>query len=66
MDEYDYYHKYNVRNQYNLMIRNNEYEILLEYLRNSFIIKEEQYICLYEFNKLANLQIKLEKKNKFI
>ena len=62
MDEYDYYHKYNVRNQYSLMIRNNEYEILLEYLSNSFIIKEEQYRCLYEFNKLANLQNKTGEK----
>ena len=62
MDEYDYYHKYNIRNQYNLLIRNNEYEILLEYLRNSFIIKEKQYRCLYEFNKLANLQNKNEEK----
>ena len=62
MDEYDYYYKYNVRNQYNLLIRNNEYKILLEYLRNSFIIKEQQYRCLYEFNKLANLQNKTGEK----
>ena len=62
MDEYDYYHKYNVRNQYNLLIRNNEYYVLLEYLKNSFIIKEQQYRCLYEFNKLANLQNKTEEK----
>jgi hypothetical protein len=44
------------------LIRNNEYEILLEYLRNSFIIKEKQYQCLYEFKKLANLQNKTEEK----
>ena len=62
MDDNEYYHKYNVRNQYNLLIRNNEYEILLEYLRNSFIIKEEQYQYLYKFNKLANLQNKTEEK----
>ena len=62
MDDNDCYHKYNVRNQYNLLIRNNEYEILLEYLINSFIIKEQQYRCLYEFNKLANLQNKTGEK----
>ena len=56
------YYKYNIRNQYNLIIRNNEYQILLDYLKNSFIIKENQYQCLYEFNKLANLQNKNEEK----
>ena len=61
-DDDDYYHKYNVRNQYNLLIRNNEYQILMDYLRESFIIKEQQYQCLYEFNKLANLQNKNEEK----
>ena len=57
-----YFSKYNIRNQYNLIIRNNEYQILLDYLKNSFIIKENQYQCLYEFNKLANLQNKNEEK----
>jgi hypothetical protein len=56
------YHKYNVRNQYNLLIRSNEYKILLEYLKYSFIIKENQYQSLYEFNKIANLQNKNEEK----
>ena len=63
MDDNDeYYHKYNIRNQYNLLIRNNEYQVLLDYLRNSFIIKENQYQYLYEFNKLANLPNKYEEK----
>lgn len=62
-DDDDYYHKYNVRNQYNLLIRNNEYQILMDYLRESFIIKEQQYQCLYEFNKLANLTNKNEEKD---
>ena len=57
-EENEYYHKHNIRNQYNLLIRNNEYQILLDYLNNSFIIKEKQYQSLYEFNKLANLQNK--------
>jgi len=62
-EENEYYHKHNIRNQYNLLIRNNEYQILLEYLQNSFIIKENKYQCLYEFNKLVNLPNKYEEKN---
>ena len=63
MDENnEFIHKHNVRNQYNLLIRSNEYQILLDYLRHSFIIKEQQYNCLYEFNKMANLPNKLEEK----
>ena len=59
-------HKYNIRNQFNLIIRNNEYQILLNYLENSFIIKEEQYKILYEFNKnneKDNLHINCSKLN---
>jgi len=55
-------HKNNIRNQYNLLIRSNEYQVLLDYLRHSFIIKEQQYNCLYEFNKLVNLPNKLDEK----
>ena len=63
MDETnEYYHKHNIRNQYNLLIRNNEYNVLLGYLQNSFIIKEKQYRCLYEFNKLTNLPNKYQEK----
>lgn len=58
-------HKYNIRNQFNLIIRNNEYEVLLNYLQNSFIIKEEQYNNLYEFNKIANLPNKINEKYDF-
>jgi hypothetical protein len=61
-DNNEYIHKYNIRNQYNLLIRSNEYEILLGYLKNSFVIKEKQYNCLHEFNKIANLPNKLEEK----
>lgn len=53
-----YYHKHNIRNQFNLLIRNNEYQILLDYLQNSFIIKENKYQYLRQFNKVANLQNK--------
>jgi hypothetical protein len=62
-DANNYYHKHNVRNQYNLLIRSNEYQALLNYLQNRFIIKEKQYQCLYEFNKLANLSNNYEKKD---
>jgi hypothetical protein len=62
MDEEEYYYKYNIRNQYNLIIRNNEYQILLDYLKFSFIIKENQYQTLYEFNKIANLPNKCQQK----
>lgn len=61
-DNNEYIHKHNVRNQYNLLIRSNEYQILLSYLKNSFVIKEKQYNCLHEFNKIANLPNKLEEK----
>lgn len=61
-DNNEFIHKHNVRNQYNLLIRSNEYQVLLDYLRHSFIIKEKQYNCLYEFNKMANLPNKLEEK----
>jgi hypothetical protein len=64
MDKDNFYYKYNTRNEFNLMIRNNEYQLLLEYLYGSFIIKENQYKCLYEFNKIANLQNKNEEKEK--
>jgi hypothetical protein len=60
----EYYHKHNVRNQFNLLIRNNEYQILVDYLKFSFIIKEKQYQSLYDFNKIANLQNKNEEKQK--
>jgi hypothetical protein len=63
MDENnEFIHKHNLRNQYNLLIRSNEYQVLLDYLRHSFIIKEQQYNCLYEFNKMVNLPNKLEEK----
>jgi hypothetical protein len=64
MNNDGHYHKFNTRNQYNLLIRNNEYQTLLDYLQSSFIIKEMQYQCLQEFNKFANLTNKGEEKDK--
>jgi intein/homing endonuclease len=59
----EYYDKHNIRNQYNLLIRSNEYQILLEYLRNSFIVKEQKYQLLCNFSKLTNLPNKKEEKS---
>jgi hypothetical protein len=58
----EYYHKHNKRNQYNLQIRSNEYQIILEYIKDALIIKQEQINCLYEFNKFVNLVNKNEEK----
>jgi hypothetical protein len=57
-----YYDKHNIRNQYNLLIRSNEYQIILEYIKDHFIIKNERIKCLYEFSKLANIPNKNEEK----
>lgn len=62
MHEEEEYYKWNVRNQYNLLIRNNEYQLLLDYLKFSFIIKVNQYQHLYEFNKITNCPNKNEQK----
>jgi hypothetical protein len=51
----DFYHKHNVRNQYNLLIRSNEYKVLLDYIRHSMIIKQQQIEYLYEFYKLVDV-----------
>jgi hypothetical protein len=54
-DTGEFYHKHNRRNQYNLMLRSNEYKLLLDYIRYSFIIKQPQIECLSEFYKLADI-----------
>lgn len=51
-----------IRNQYNLIIRSNEYEIILKYLQNSFIIKDKLYKCLIDFSKLVDIPNKNEEK----
>ena len=58
----EFYHKHNVRNQYNLMIRSNEYKLLLEYIRSSMIIKEPQIEYLNEFYKLVDIPFLVEEK----
>jgi hypothetical protein len=55
-------HKHNIRNQYSLTIRSNEYASLLEYIKCSNIIKETQFNALYQFSKICNQQYMIEKK----
>lgn len=62
MNEHNYYDKHNQRNQYNLLIRSNEYYILLNYIKNSIVIKNTQINCLNDIIKVANLQNKNEEK----
>uniref|UniRef100_A0A6C0HHQ8 Uncharacterized protein n=1 Tax=viral metagenome TaxID=1070528 RepID=A0A6C0HHQ8_9ZZZZ len=56
------YHKHNRRNQYNLMMRSNDYKLLLDYIRHSIIIKQPQLECLNEFYKLADIPNVVEQK----
>jgi hypothetical protein len=55
-------HKYNIRNQYSLTIRSNEYASFLEYIKLSNIIKEHQFNALYQFSKICNQQNMIENK----
>jgi hypothetical protein len=54
IDEDGTIHKYNKRNQYNLIVRSDEYKLLIDYIKNFVIIKQNQCDALYEFSKLAN------------
>jgi hypothetical protein len=62
INEQNYYHKYTQRNQYNLLIRSNECNVLLDYIKNNNVIKRGQTDCLNKFIKLVNLQNRLEEK----
>jgi hypothetical protein len=62
INEQNYYHKYTQRNQYNLLIRSNECNVLLDYIKNNIVIKRGQTECLNKFIKLVNLQNRLEEK----
>ena len=55
-------HKNNKRNQYNFIVRSNEYSLLLSYMHNCIIIKHKQFDALYEFSKLTNQQGLSDKK----
>jgi len=62
INEQNYYDKHTQRNQYNLLIRSNECNILLDYIKNNIVIKRGQMDSLNKFIKLVNLQNKLEEK----
>jgi hypothetical protein len=62
MTEDHLYHKHNRRNQYNLMLRSNEYKLLMDYIRHSIIIKQPQLECLNEFYKLTDIPNIVEQK----
>lgn len=62
LNDKKYYDKYTQRNQYNLLIRSNECNILLDYIKNNIVIKKGQIDSLNKFIKLVNLQNKKEEK----
>lgn len=62
LEDNNKYHKHNIRNQYDLVIRSNNYKLLLCYLQETFVVKEQQYQCLIEFDKFTNLQNKNDEK----
>lgn len=49
--------KYNRRNEYNWIVRSNEYQRLLQHIRNKFVIKGERLDCLIEFSKTVNRRL---------
>jgi hypothetical protein len=53
--EKGYLDKHNVRNDYNLIIRSNEYSIILQYIKHHIIIKQKQIDALYEFSKIVHI-----------
>lgn len=58
----NYYNKYTQRNQYNLIIRSNECDTILDYIKNNIVIKNAQIKCLNDFVVLVNLQNKKDEK----
>ena len=62
INDNNYYDKYSKRNQYNLLIRSNQCNILLDYIKNNIVIKNQQLQCLKEMSKVINLQHKTDEK----
>lgn len=48
----EYFHKHNIRNEYSLNIRSNEYDKILTYLFGNIVIKQTQYDALYSMNQI--------------
>jgi hypothetical protein len=61
-NEYGYYDINNKRNSYNLIIRSNEYEYLLNDIYKTIILKVEQINYLKEFEQYVNKPDKIEEK----
>lgn len=61
-NEYGYYDINNKRNSYNLIIRSNEYEYLLNDIYKAIILKVEQINYLKEFEQYVNKPDKTEEK----
>jgi len=61
-NEYCYYDINNKRNSYNLIIRSNEYEYLLNDIYKTIILKVEQINYLKEFEQYVNKPDKIEEK----
>lgn len=55
IDESGYFYKSNRRNQFNLLIRSNEYMLLMNYISQSLIHKKHKIDCLCEFFKLTDI-----------
>lgn len=49
------YDKSNIRNEYNYIIRSNEYDRLLNYIYNVFVVKHKQMELLWKFKNVANI-----------
>ena len=54
INEDGFYHKYNKRNSYTLIVRSNEYKYLLNYILDKIILKKEQIDSLLKFQKMVN------------
>jgi hypothetical protein len=62
LNEDRFYDKNNKRNSYNLIIRSNEYNFILNDIYNYIILKKSQINALMEFSKIANKSNMLEEK----
>jgi hypothetical protein len=57
-----FYYKNNRRNQYNLVIRSNEYNKLLEYIKDTIVIKKRELDCVCKMEKFTHIINKKEEK----
>lgn len=64
IDNNGYYDKNNNRNQFSLIIHSNEYEYLINYIKDYFVIKNTQINSLFDFYKLVNKPDKNVEKEK--